>query len=220
MSLSKEETPLSQSSKGGEKRSLLRESVKCCLCNVAYSSSPARTLQCGKCNKHCCCNCMKWNKADFACMKKPGMHFFCPLCEGGAMKSIKVDYDIEEKCKAYFATVEKKIVDIEKKMEKKATKQQVDALESRMEKLEQNLNYQTLEEEVLSLKSEIKNLKSKGVVRVDNESMDGLITERLNDFREQEKRKANVMIYGIKKPDSDEAESAEEIDKTLGYSVF
>ena len=61
-----------------------------------------------------------------------------------------------------------------------------------MEKLEQNLNYQTLEEEVLSLKSEIKNLKSKRVVRADNESMDGLITERLNDFREQEKRKANV----------------------------
>ena len=60
----------------------------------------------------------------------------------------------------------------------KATKQQVDALESRMEKLEQNLNYQTLEEEVLSLKSEIKNLKSKRVVRADNESMDGLITER------------------------------------------
>ena len=147
-------------------------------------------------------------------MTKPGMHFFCPLCEGGAMKSIKVDYDIEEKCKAYFATVEKRIVDIEKRMEKKATKQQVDALEGRMEKLEQNLKYQTLEEEVLSLKSEIENLKSKGVVRADNESMDGLITERLNDFREQEKRKANVMIYGIKEPDSDEAESAEEIDKT------
>ena len=41
--------------------------------------------------------------------------------------------------------------------------------------------------------------------------MDGL---RLNYFGEQEKRKANVMIYGIKEPDSDEAESVEEIDKT------
>ena len=80
-------------------------------------------------------------------------------------------------------------------MEKKGTKLQVDALESRMEKVEQNLNYQSLEDEVLSLKSEIEHLKSKDVVRADRERMDGLITERLNDFREQEKRKANVINY-------------------------
>ena len=46
-----------------------------------------------------------------------------------------------------------------------------------------------------SLKSEIEHLKSKDVVRTDKERMDGLITERLNDFREQEKRKAIVMVY-------------------------
>ena len=72
-------------------------------------------------------------------------------------------------------------------MEKKGTKLQVDALESRMEKVEQNLNYQSLEDEVLSLKSEIEHLKSKDVVRADRERMDGLITERLNDFRSKRK---------------------------------
>ena len=136
------------------------------------------------------------------------------------MKSIKVDYDIEEKCKTFFATVEKRLVDMEKKMEKKATKQQVEALESRMEKLEHSLNYQSLEEKVLSLKSEIENLKSKDVARADKESMDGLVTERLNYFREQEIRKASVIIYGIKELDSDEAERVEEIDKTKVTQFF
>ena len=49
--------------------------------------------------------------------EKPGMHFFCPLCEGGAMKSIKMDYDIEEKCRTFFATVNKR-------MEKRCRKRQ------------------------------------------------------------------------------------------------
>ena len=92
MSLSEEETPLSQSSKGGKKRSSSGESVKCCLCNVAYSLSPAGTLQCGKCNKHCCCNCMKWNKTDFACMQNQVCTFSVLFL---SMKPIKVDYDIK-----------------------------------------------------------------------------------------------------------------------------
>ena len=50
--------------------------------------------------------------------------------------------------------------------------------------------------------------------------MEGLITERLNDFREQEKRKANVKTYGIKELDSDEAERVEEIDKTKVTQFF
>ena len=66
------------------------------------------------------------------------MHFFCPPCEGKAMKSIKVDHDTEEKCKIYFATIEKRISDMERKMEKSASKQQV-ALEDKVEKLKQNV---------------------------------------------------------------------------------
>ena len=81
---------------------------------------------------------MNWSKTDFATMKKPGMHFFCPSCEGKAMKSIKVDHDIEETCKIYFATIDKRISDMERKMGKSASKQQV-ALEDKVEKLKQNV---------------------------------------------------------------------------------
>ena len=114
-----------------------------------------KNLVCGKCNNHCCSNCMNWSKSDFATMKKPGMHFFCPPYEGKAMKSIKLDHDIEDKCKIYFDPIEKRISDMERKIEKSVSKQQVAALEDKVEKLKQSVENQSLKEELVCLKKQV-----------------------------------------------------------------
>jgi hypothetical protein len=51
-----------------------------------------------------------------------------PLCEEKAMKNLKIEKEVEERCNKYFSKYEKRLDEMESKLDKKADLDEVKAL--------------------------------------------------------------------------------------------
>ena len=56
------------------------------------------------------------------------MHWYCPPCEGKAIKNIKIEQEIEERCKAYFKQYEQRLENLEQKMANKPDREEMTKL--------------------------------------------------------------------------------------------
>ncbi len=68
-------------------------------------------------------------------------HWFCMSCEQPALHAIRDDREIEEKCKAYFEEMNKRVEVLEKEMPKKADKAVVDQLCSDINNLKTEMTH-------------------------------------------------------------------------------
>jgi hypothetical protein len=58
-------------------------------------------------------SCVKQERSD--------LHWYCPPCEEKAMKNLKIEKEVEERCNKYFSKYEKRLDEMENKLDKKVT---------------------------------------------------------------------------------------------------
>ena len=120
-----------------------------------------------------------------------GLQWFCYVCKKPAMKSVKTDLDIEERCKAYFDKMEQRLDEIKEKLELKADRAELTELRNDLDKVKKDLQ-QKNNDEMITMKNEMTDLLQKQRVEID------IAVEReVNEFRARESKKSNIILYEV-----------------------
>ena len=84
-------------------------------------------IQCGRCEYFFCMLCTDMTSSKLALIKDPatGAMWFCPSYQKPVAKSIKTDKEIELRCKEYCEKWDKRLDDLEKKVDLKVDKQEM-----------------------------------------------------------------------------------------------
>jgi hypothetical protein len=102
---------------------------KCELCSIKFTEDKAEVLECEYCEKHFCRACVKLNSAEYKLLsKRSDLHWYCPPYEEKELKNLKIEKEIEERCKDYLNLVEARLGNLERKIDKKADIDQVKAM--------------------------------------------------------------------------------------------
>ena len=171
----------------GHESSGAEEIWLCKLCDKEFSGGKCELLECEYCEKHFCRKCLGLSAAEYKLFaKRSDLHWYCPPCEEKAVKSIRIEKEIEERCKDYFSKFEKRLNDLEEKISQKTSVEDV-----------QNLIKES----------------EKGDARLEN--VQTAVNEQLTEFRESEQRKLNVIIFNAKESDKRDGEARKEEDFKL-----
>ena len=151
----------SQTMSESERRGSLRESLDCSICNKSYSNKQKIKL-CGRCGNNFCMVCAEMTTTKIAHIKDLtwGVMWFCRNFQKPAAKSIKTDKEIEERCKDYCERWDKRIAELEQKLDSKAEKGEVDRLSVEVDRLNIAMCSKAEEDDIVQLREEITVLKS------------------------------------------------------------
>ena len=166
----------------------------CELCKNRFGDPNDKIIECGRCKLYYCAKCLKMSDQTYAalCQAASVSHWFCMTCEAPALHAIRDDREIEEKCKAYFEKMTKRVEELEKELPKKADKTVVDGLCSDMKNFETQM--QGAHKDISTLSNRI------DMVR--------------NEKREQDRRKNNLVVHGL--PEKEEVPDVDLADELLG----
>jgi hypothetical protein len=154
----------------------------CNLCNKTFADKKRELMECEYCAEHYCSKCLNLSAAEYKLhvfSKRSDLHWYCPPCEEKSMKNLKIEKEIEERCKEYFSKYEKRLDALEQEVNKKADVSKV----------------KELIEESLSGKAR------------DGAEGQNHINEDITEFRESEARRNNIIIFNVN--DNNESKSTE-----------
>ena len=100
-----------------ERRGSQRDSLDYSVCKKAFTETK-KIIQCGRCNDNFCINCSGLTQTKITIFKEVanGVVWFCGNCQEPAIKSMKTDKEIEERCKVYWEKMEQRMNALEKKV--------------------------------------------------------------------------------------------------------
>ena len=99
------------------------------MCSIKFTEDKAEVLECEYCEKHFCRACVKLNSAEYELLSKiSDLHWYFPPYEEKELKNLKIEKEIEERCKDYLNLVEARLGNLESKIDKKADIDQVKAM--------------------------------------------------------------------------------------------
>ena len=147
---------------------LSTEGWTCKVCSVKFTEDKAEVLECEYCEKHFCRSCVKLSSTEYKLLtKRSDLHWYCPPCEEKAMKNLKIEKEVEERCNKYFSKYEKRLDEMENKLDKKVELDEVKAL------IQEN----------------------KESAATGGNDQDGTLTSQLEEFKESMARKSNIIIF-------------------------
>lgn len=151
----------------------------CQLCNAKYVDDKSELLECEYCENHFCRKCLTLSAAEYKLMsKRSDLHWYCPPCEEKTIKNLKIEREVESRCREYFAKIESRLEKIEASLDKKADVSQVKEIVDELGKKD----------------------------AAEGGTSEGNIDEKINEFRESNARKANVIMYNVPETESELAE--------------
>ena len=171
----------------------VRDGDQCAVCNVKYTGKKDKLLSCDRCDSNFCIACLGISTTEHKILKKPEVLWFCKDCQQPAIKAVKTDREIEERCEEYFEKMTKRLDALTKKINTKADKTQVEAVESSLHIVTDKVN---------DLENKVSNLDIDKI----NGHVETLVNRHLEDSREKERRKNNIIVYNV--------EESEEADPT------
>ena len=93
----------------------------CNLCNNNLADKKAELMECEYCAEHFCSKGLNLSAAEYKLFsKRSDLHWYCPPCEEKAMKNLKIEKEIEERCKEYISKYEKRLDALKQEVNKKA----------------------------------------------------------------------------------------------------
>ena len=169
-----------------------KESWKCEICEKEFNKDDDKMMECDRCSCYYCIACLGMSSENYMFLSQSvEVSWFCKECKAPALKAVREDREIEERCKEYFAKIETKFSELEEKVELKADKSVVDSLDTKIK---------SLKEDQLGTATDI-----------------GKIFEELSLLRnepdEKRKRKNNVVIYGIPETERENDIANDDIEK-------
>ena len=198
-----------------ERKGSLRESLDCFTCKKSYTDKH-KLIQCGRCEYFFCMLCTDMTASKLALIKDPatGAMWFCPTCQKPVAKSIKTDKEIELRCKEYCEKWDKRLDELEKKVDQKVDKQVMDKLLVELNKVKASLSDKVDKDDLLQLQNEITTMKSDRRKMEDDVQL--AVDRQMYDWKEREKRRANIMIYGVdEKSEEDTVSDRQQVTKFL-----
>ena len=147
---------------------LSTEGWTCKVCSVKFTEDKAEVLECEYCEKHFCRSCVKLSSTEYKLLtKRSDLHWYCPPCEEKARKNLKIEKEVEERWNKYFSKYEKRLDEMENKLDKKVELDEVKAL------IQEN----------------------KESAATGGNDQDGTMTSQLEEFKESMARKSNIIIF-------------------------
>jgi hypothetical protein len=71
-----------------------------------FTEDKAEVLECEYCENHFCRACVKLNSAEYKLLsKRSDLHWYCPPYEEKELKNLKIEKEIQERCKDYLNLV-------------------------------------------------------------------------------------------------------------------
>ena len=202
-----------------ERKGSVRESTDCTLCSKGYIDSK-KIIQCSRCQGHFCINCTQMTQTKMNYLKDPsgGIMWFCATCQPAAAKSVKTDRDIEERCKEYWDKWEKKLDEIQQELKNKADKNDVDNLSAEVDKLNVAVNSKLDKTDLVQFSNELSSIKNQ--TKDFKQELKQVVEQEMEDWKEMERRKSNIMIYGIEESEAatnstDEQKVRDYLDKQI-----
>lgn len=174
--------------------SLENEIWRCKVCNLDFCSDDDKLMKCGRCDGPTCIKCLDMDTEMYEVLtSRVDVHWYCTACDRQAMSAIKTDWEIEEKCAAYMATLNKKFDDMQSNLDQKADK-------TSMEKL--SADVMATQKVVEGVNADIVKLSDR-------------IELMHKEPEEIEKRKKNILIKGLPECRKSIAEDARHQDKDI-----
>lgn len=200
-------------------------------CKIEFSEPDSKLLECERCSEHYCIKCLKLSGAEYDLLNaRSEFHWYCGICEPKVMHNVSVDKDVEQRCEEFMKRITNSIKELEAKVTKqlqdKVSRKELLDLTTKIDLLETKLVKSVdlkVEEKTVSfrdimksqLEDEVKKNLDKtvktevdckmGQVSNDIEGIQKSLTEtksQLDEEREREKRRNNIVIYRI--PESSE----------------
>ena len=159
-----------------------------------------RSVCCEMCSKQFCTECMEISNTYHKVLKgQPSAHWYCPHCEPKALKVIKADFDVEERCRVALEAMERRMVKREAELYDKVSK---NALEMVAKHLAD------------------KEVKPATPVTKVKEVVSTMIDSNNTEQKERESRKLNVIIHNItENPTNDDEEKNDDKDYLRGLTT-
>ena len=164
---------------------------KCEGCSDSFDRDEEELIQCEYCMKCFCCQCLDLSTEEYNVYKSPSLHWFCSSCEEKVMKNIRVDREVETRCKEFMKSMENRISDIEKKLEEKVD-------ESRLREVVNDI------------------IKNNSVTSGNQtEKIEESVNKRLIELRDSNDRERNIIIHGIAEQTMSDPQSRKEADTLI-----
>ena len=183
-----------------------RDLTDCKICKKSFTDNK-KIIICGRCESVFCATCTELTPSKIAVLKDPalGALWFCAECKSPAWKSVKSDKEIEEKCKEYCKKMEQRMDELEKKLDRKADTSQLGKVAKSVDDLKESLKTKLDKTEFDSLRKEMEELRFKQEDLLAN--VQTTVETEVREWREIDKRKSNLMIYGMQEQDTENTEN-------------
>ena len=203
----------SQPSKGSVEPRKSRDWV-CKLCGELFRDDKAEVLECEVCDEHFCRKCLNMTAAEYKVLsKRKDIHWYYPPCETKAMKNLKIEKEVELRCKDYFEKLEARLNKLEQKIDDKPNKAEIHSMIKESEERMKN-KPDKAEIENLIKESEDK-LKNDVATSATSETMD----KRLFELRDSQARKNNVIIHSLDEPTAETVDERQEEDEDTAEEI-
>ena len=180
-------------------------------------------MKCEVCSKHYCIDCVEIAEKHFNVLQNcPSAHWYCSPCESKAMKVLRDDYVVEERCKSFLKNMEERMKHMEEKLE-------------RMKHMEEELENRPTEDKIKELVETFlaenrKHVSENGKHVSENgkhviapesqvkEVVATMLDSHSTEQQDKESRKMNIIIHNVDEnekeaADVNENEVATEIEK-------
>ena len=131
-------------------------------------------------------------------------HWFCQACEQKAIEAIKTDQIVEERCKKFLSETRdrlNKLEDMAVKWEK--IEKQYAKIDSELQVLKQEMESSNPDDSTKNPDDRTQDLSS---------SVKSLVDECMEEERERDRRKNNIILHGIAETTSDDAQERSDGD--------
>lgn len=174
-----------KSKKGGEKKE------KCDGCNKVVEGN--MMIECERCELWFCKPCSRLQESFEHCASHPVViHWYCVACNTSAVKAVKTDNVVENKCKEYIDALR-----LEMRAEMKT---HIDSIEGKLKK-----TADALRAEDKNLKDSIDRLRTEIDEKLTNVASETAASSH-REIQERMARSNNIMIFKVEESQSEDAE--------------
>lgn len=170
----------------------------CKYCLEIFKESEDAMVICERCEHFVCTSCADLSQEEYSFMQRTKiLHWFCQNCEKPALNAVRADNIIEEKCSAMFADFRKELESV--------FMREISGLRSELADVRQRVETQ---------ESSDKKLEGERKVEERNDKLDES-QKVLSEVLERERRKNNLVWFGVPESDAKEVEERVAADSTF-----
>ncbi len=175
--------------------------LTCKSCNTFFCDDQDKLIECERCEKWICLKCSGLTEGQYEAMNDESLgcmlHWFCITCTELAVKAVKTDNDLDEKCKQYMARFKSEI--------RAELKEEFAKIQTSLE--------EKLTQEIKTVNSKIDNLNlPKPQVANDDSPRVENMELMMEEMKDREARKLNLIIFNLEESDAVQGEERKNYD--------